>query len=160
MSCNARAASRAFSGRRERSTAAVALEEPDGGPVPDWTAWVDHAELQIVTGRCLTRTGQSLQAIAILRGALDQFDETQARDKALYMSWLAEAYLDAGEIDAAAETAVQVLALSADVASVRPAERLNPVLRRLSVTRPRHQPRTCPTACRALLLDRRPADPV
>jgi hypothetical protein len=46
--------------------------------------------------------------------------------------WLAEAYLVAGEIDAAAETAVQVLALSADVASVRPAERLNPFLRRLS----------------------------
>jgi hypothetical protein len=52
-----------------------------------------------MTGRCLTRTGQPLQAIAILRGALDQFDATQARDKALYMSWLAEAYLDAGEID-------------------------------------------------------------
>lgn len=118
--------------RRALDRAAVALEEPDDDPVPDWAAWVDHAELQIMTGRCLTRTGQSLQAIAILRGALDQFDETQARDKALYMSWLAEAYLDAGEIDAAAETAVQVLALSADVASVRPAERLNPVLRRLS----------------------------
>jgi tetratricopeptide (TPR) repeat protein len=85
-----------------------------------------------MTGRCLTRAGQSLQAIAILRGALDRFDETQARDKALYMSWLAEAYLDAGEIDAAAETAVQVLALSADVASVRPAERLNSVLGRLA----------------------------
>jgi tetratricopeptide (TPR) repeat protein len=118
--------------RRALDRAAVALEEPDGGPVPDWVAWVDHAELQIMTGRCLTRTGQSLQAIAMLRGTLYQFDETQARDKALYMSWLAEAYLDAGEIDAAAETAVQVLALYADVASVRPAERLNPVLRRLS----------------------------
>ena len=118
--------------RRALDRAAVALEEPDGGPVPDWAAWVDHAELQIMTGRCLTRAGQSLQAIAILRGALDRFDETQARDKALYMSWLAEAYLDAGEIDAAAETAVQVLALSADVASVRPAERLNSVLGRLA----------------------------
>ena len=48
------------------------------------------------------------------------------------MSWLAEAYLDAGEIDAAARTAGQVVALSADVASVRPAERLSTVLRRLS----------------------------
>ena len=122
--------------------------EPDSEPVPDWAAWVDHAELQIMAGRCLTRTGQPLQAIAILRGALDQFDETQARDKALYMSWLAEAYLDAGEIDAAAKTAGQVLALSADVASVRPAERLSSVLRRLS----RHPA----TASVADLLDRIP----
>lgn len=68
-----------------------------------------------MTGRCLTRTGQPLQAITILRGALDQFDETQARDKALYMSWLAEAYLDAGEIDAAAETAGHATASVADL---------------------------------------------
>jgi hypothetical protein len=91
---------------------------------------------------------QPLEAIAVLRGALDQFDETQPGDKALYMSWLAEAYLDAGEIDAAAETAGQVLALSADVASVRPAERLRAVLRRLS--------RYPATASVANLLDRVP----
>jgi tetratricopeptide (TPR) repeat protein len=134
--------------RRALDRAAVALEEPDSEPVPDWAAWVDHAELKIMTGRCLTRTGQRLQAIAILRGALDQFDETQARDKALYMSWLAEAYLDAGEIDAAAETAGQALVLSVDVASVRPAERLCAVLRRLS--------RYPATASVADLLDRVP----
>jgi tetratricopeptide (TPR) repeat protein len=134
--------------RRALDRAAVALEEPGSEPVPDWAAWVDHTELKIMTGRCLTKTGQPLKAIAVLRGALDQFDETQARDKALYMSWLAEAYLDAGEIDAAAETAGQVLALSADVASVRPAERLRAVLRRLS--------RYPATASVADLLDRVP----
>jgi hypothetical protein len=134
--------------RRALDRAAVALAEPDSEPVPDWAAWVDRSELQIMTGRCLTRAGQPLQAIAILRCALDQFDETQARDKALYMSWLAEAYLDAGEIDAAARTAGQVVALSADVASVRPAERLSTVLRRLS--------RYPHTASVAELLDRIP----
>jgi hypothetical protein len=134
--------------RRALDLAAAALEEPSSEQAPDWAAWVDPAELQIMTGRCLTRTGQPLKAIAVLHHALDQFDETQARDKALYMSWLAEAYLNAGEIDAAAETAGQVLALSTDVASVRPAERLRAILGRLS--------RYPATASVADLLDRVP----
>lgn len=128
--------------------AAAALKEPASERAPDWAAWVDHTELQIMTGRCLTRTGQPVEAIAILRSALDQFDETQARDKALYMSWLAEAYLNAGEIDAAAETVGESFALCSDVASVRPTERLRVLLRDLS--------RHTATASVANLLDRVP----
>jgi tetratricopeptide (TPR) repeat protein len=112
--------------------AAAALQEADDGRAPDWAAWVDANELQIMTGRCLTRTGQPRQAIAILSHALSQFDDAHARDKALYMTWLAEAYVDAGDIDAAADTADHVLTLSSGVSSVRPGERLRPILRRLS----------------------------
>jgi hypothetical protein len=118
--------------RRALDRAAAALQEPCGEPAPDWAAWVDQAEIQIMTGRCLVRTGQPLQAIAVLSEALGRFDETQARDMALYTTWLAEAYLDAGDVDAAAATAGQILALSSDVASVRPGERLSGILRRLS----------------------------
>jgi tetratricopeptide (TPR) repeat protein len=99
-----------------------------------------------MTGRCLTRIGQPHEAIAVLDHALNHFDDTQARDKALYMSWLAEAYVDAGDIDAAAGTADHALTLSSGVASVRPAERLRPILRRLS--------RHAATASVADLLDR------
>lgn len=47
-------------------------------------------------------------------------------------TWLAEAYLGAGEIDAATAITGQILTLAADIASVRPAERLHDILRRLS----------------------------
>jgi hypothetical protein len=118
--------------RRALGIAAAALEERDAGHAPDWAAWVDHTELQIMTGRCLTRLGQPLAAIPVLHAALDRFDDAQARDKALYMSWLAEAYLDAGEIDTAAAVAGDVLALSAGVASARPAQRLRVIAGRLA----------------------------
>jgi hypothetical protein len=118
--------------RKALDIAGAALAERDPGHAPDWAAWADHTELQIMTGRCLTRLGQPLAAIPVLHGALDGFDDTQARDKALYMSWLAEAYLDAGEIDTAAAVASNVFALSADVASARPADRLRVIVGRLA----------------------------
>lgn len=132
--------------RRALDRAAAALEEPDGEDAPDWAAWVDRTELQIMTGRCLTSIGQPHEAIPVLERALSQFDDTQARDKALYMTWLAEAYADAGEIDTAAGTADQILTLSSGVSSVRPAERLQPILHRLA--------RHAATPSVATLLDR------
>jgi hypothetical protein len=117
--------------RKALDAAAAALQEHDPGPAPDWAAWVDNTELQIMTGRCLTRLGQPLAAIPVLQAALDGFDDAQARDKALYMSWLAEAYLDAGEADTAAVVAGDALTMSAGVASVRPAQRLHVLVRRL-----------------------------
>ncbi len=116
--------------RKALDIAGAALAERDPGHAPDWAAWADNTELQIMTGRCLTRLGQPMAAIPVLHAALDGFDDTQARDKALYMSWLAEAYLDAGEIDTAAAVAGNVFALSADVASARPAERLRVIVGR------------------------------
>lgn len=106
-------ATRPDAARKALDIAGAALAERDPGHAPDWAAWADHTELQIMTGRCLTRLGQPLAAIPVLHAALDGFDDTQARDKALYMSWLAEAYLDAGEIDTAAAVASNVFTLSA-----------------------------------------------
>ena len=117
--------------RKALDIAAAALQERDAGHAPDWAAWVDHTELQIMSGRCLTRLGQPLAAIPVLHRALAGFDDAQARDKALYMSWLAEAYLDAGEIGTAAAVASDVLALSAGIASARPAQRLHVLVARL-----------------------------
>ena len=49
-----------------------------------------------------------------------QYDDSHARDKALYLSWLAEAYLDAGEVEHAAQVTNNALDLSAGVASSAP----------------------------------------
>ncbi|UKY50384.1 helix-turn-helix domain-containing protein [Streptomyces inhibens] len=112
--------------------AETALNEHDGMPQPDWAAWVDHNELQIMTGRCWTELRRPLRAVPVLEDALAKYEDTHARDKSLYLSWLADSYMSAGEVEQAASTARRSLELSAGVASVRPRQRIEPTLRRLS----------------------------
>ncbi len=69
--------------------------------------------------------------IPVLERALAGFDDTQARDKSLYLSWLADAYLDANEVEQACATASVVARLAAGVASIRPGQRLHEILGRL-----------------------------
>jgi hypothetical protein len=37
----------------------------------------------------------------VLEAALTRYDDTHARDKSLYLSWLADSYLTAGEVEQA-----------------------------------------------------------
>ncbi|MGW3398748.1 helix-turn-helix domain-containing protein [Streptomyces hydrogenans] len=106
-------------------------EAPEGEPQPHWSAWVDHQELDIMTGRCWTELQRPLRAVPVLSSALAAFPDTHARDKALYLSWLAEAYVTAGEIEQAATTVSRALELSQDVASTRPRQRIAAVLGKL-----------------------------
>jgi hypothetical protein len=92
---------------------------------------VDQTELDIMTGRCWTELRRPLRAVPVLTRALDQYADHHARDKALYLSWLADSYLTAGEVEAAAAVTGRALDLAAGVASVRPRQRLAPLLRQL-----------------------------
>ncbi|MFE9938918.1 helix-turn-helix domain-containing protein [Streptomyces hirsutus] len=83
---------------RALSAAHTALDEQQ----PDWAAWVDRTELDIMTGRCWTELRRPLRAVPVLTQALARYDDAHARDKALYLSWLADAYLTAGEVEKAA----------------------------------------------------------
>ncbi|MFE2583292.1 XRE family transcriptional regulator [Streptomyces sp. NPDC059378] len=114
------------------AAAASLAEADDDTPRPDWVAWVDHTELQIMTGRCWSELCRPLRAVPVLQTALAGYDSRHARDKSLYLSWLAAAYVHAGEIEQAAVVADQALDLSAEVASVRPRQRLAPVLNDLT----------------------------
>ncbi|MFC9637150.1 XRE family transcriptional regulator [Streptomyces mirabilis] len=116
---------------RALEAAQGALAEVDGTPQPDWAVWVDETELQIMTGRCWTELNRPLRAVPVLENALARFDDAHARDKSLYLSWLATSYLTAGEVEQAASVTGSALDLSSGVASVRPRERLAPVLQRL-----------------------------
>ncbi|MFG2285151.1 XRE family transcriptional regulator [Streptomyces sp. NPDC048595] len=116
---------------RALDSAASALAEDDDTPQPDWVAWVDHNELEIMSGRCRTELRRPLRAVPVLESALASYEDTHARDKSLYLSWLAASYLTAGEVEQAATVTGRALELCAGVASVRPRERLSPVLRRL-----------------------------
>lgn len=125
---------------RSLASASEALAEADGHPQPDWAAWVDHTELNIMTGRCWAELRRPLRAVPILEEALSQYDDSHARDKALYSSWLAQAYLTAGEAEQAAGVVSQALTLADGVASTRPRKRLAPALAELSAARYRTLP--------------------
>ncbi|WP_069885288.1 hypothetical protein [Streptomyces luteocolor] len=126
----------------ERSLAAAdeALADVHGQPQPDWAAWVDRTEVDIMTGRCWAELRRPLRAVPVLEAALARYDDSHARDKALYSSWLAQAYLTAGEAEQAAAVVSRALALSEGVASVRPRKRLAPVIADLSAARYRTLP--------------------
>lgn len=111
------------------------LEEQDGQPVPDWAAWADEREQRIISGRCWAQLGRPLRAVPILESVLAEYENSHARDKSLYLTWLAGAYVDAGEVEAAAVTTARALDLAANVASVRPARRAAVVLERLEAHR-------------------------
>ncbi|MGH3395788.1 MAG: hypothetical protein ACRDPO_13970 [Streptosporangiaceae bacterium] len=117
--------------RRALDTAAAALSDDSTAPSPDWASWADQTELQVMTGRCLTRLGRPEQAIPVLETALSRFDDRQARDKALYLTWLAEACIATGDIEQAAAVTGQVISLANGVASARPAQRITFLLRTL-----------------------------
>jgi tetratricopeptide (TPR) repeat protein len=131
---------------------ALALD-PAPAKSPDWAAWAhDPVELQIMAGRCWTELRKPLRPVPVLESALSTYQDSHARDKALYLSWLGEAYLDAGEVEHAAAVTSHALDLAAGVASARPSQRLGTVLNRFAPYRDE-------SGVDALLA-RRPVDPV
>ncbi|MEU1686638.1 helix-turn-helix transcriptional regulator [Micromonospora sp. NPDC005707] len=122
------------------------LAETDGRPEPDWVYWVDGREGEIMTGRCWTVLHRPVRAIPVLERVLAGFDDTYARDKALYLTWLADAYLDANEVEMACDAVATALRLAGGVASIRPGQRVDTLLRRLEP----HRALPCVVELRAL----------
>ena len=87
--------------------------------------------------RCATWTHSFPRQCAdrTARDFLSHYDDAHARDKSLYLSWLADSYLAAGEIEQAAAITGRALELSAGVAFVRSRRRLAPILQHLSAHR-------------------------
>lgn len=102
------------------------------GETPDYAAWIDETGLAIMSGRCWSELRRPLRAVPILESALGRYSDAHARDKALYSSWLAASYIDAGEIEQAAAVVRSSLEVMGDVASVRPRQRLAAVTSRLT----------------------------
>jgi tetratricopeptide (TPR) repeat protein len=117
---------------RALNLAREALEVRDDRPDPDWVFWVNEAEIDIMAGRCWTELRRPLRAVPVLERVLSGFDDTHARDKALYLTWLATSYLHAHEVEQAAATLTRAIDLAAGVSSVRPSVRIQAVARQLT----------------------------
>lgn len=116
---------------RALSAAADAVQLATDQPEPDWVFWVNEDEIKIMSGRCWTQLRRPLRAVPLLEDVLGRFDDTHARDKAIYLTSLAHAYLDAGEVEKSAGVTQQAIDLAIGVGSVRPVERIANVTRRL-----------------------------
>lgn len=68
---------------------------------PEWVYWLDRREIDVMAGRCLIELGNPIAAEPLLSHAIDSYDTDHAREVALYLSWLAEAYAKSGIADAA-----------------------------------------------------------
>jgi tetratricopeptide (TPR) repeat protein len=108
---------------------AFADGNPDNEPV--WVYWLNQDEIDVMAGRCLTELKQPKKAVGLLDQAVRRYDDSHAREKALYLSWLAEAHAYNGSIEAAAATALRALRLSASTTSARSADRVRVVRRAL-----------------------------
>lgn len=104
----------------------------DGAEDPDWVYWVTRDELDVMAGRCYAEQRRPLKAEPLLASVLLRYDPTHARERALYLTWLADTYLWAGEADQAAVTATEALDLTEQVHSWRTRNRIAAVARHLA----------------------------
>ncbi|GAA1301172.1 helix-turn-helix transcriptional regulator [Saccharothrix xinjiangensis] len=116
---------------RALAEAAEVVRRQDDRPEPDWVFWVDEDEIKIMAGRCWTQLRRPLRAVPVLADVLSRYGDTHARDKAMYLTSLAHAYLDAREVEQAAAVTEHAVRLAGGVGSVRPVEKIQEVVRRL-----------------------------
>jgi hypothetical protein len=116
----------------ERALSAVDTEYDRRRPAddPEWVYWLDEDEI-IMAGRCYVELQQPDRAIPLLPDVLDRYDERQTRESALYTSWLAEAHVQAGDIEHAAALADRTLELSSSTSSSRGDDRVTLLAQRL-----------------------------
>ncbi|MCO5972139.1 helix-turn-helix domain-containing protein [Actinoallomurus sp. WRP6H-15] len=116
---------------RALGRASEALSRHGGQDDPPYLYWVDESELRIMEARVHVELRRPLRAVPVLTEVLGRYDDTHARELALYLSWLAVALTDANEPEEAARTARRMLELSADMPSERTVRRSQTVLTRL-----------------------------
>lgn len=117
----------------ERALAAAETEYERRRPAddPEWVYWLTEDEIIVMAGRCYVELGQPDRAIPLLTGVLVRYDERQTRESALYTSWLAEAHVQAGDVEHAAALAQRTLELSSSTSSARGDDRVTLLAQRL-----------------------------
>jgi transcriptional regulator with XRE-family HTH domain len=92
---------------------------------PDWVYWLNQEEIDVMAGRCYTELRKPKLAEPLLHNALDNYNHALVRENSLYLSWLAEDYIQLNEIDHAASVATEVLTLASRTNSARTSDRLH-----------------------------------
>ena len=98
---------------------------------PDWLYWLNREEIDVMAGRCYTELREPVRAESLLTSAMARYDPALVRENSLYLSWLAEDYVQLGEIEHAAGIALQMAALAARTNSARTDTRLRYLAKQL-----------------------------
>ena len=93
----------------------------------EWVYWLDRGEIDVMAGRCLVELGKPAEAEPLLHSAVSDYPEAHAREVALYLSWLAEAHVRGGDLDAEHEAIRRAEAFAASTPSARVLHRLQAV---------------------------------
>jgi hypothetical protein len=91
---------------------------------PDWLYWLNREEIDVMAGRCYTELGKPGRAEQLLREAIGRYDQTLIRENSLYLSWLAEDYVQLGEVEHGADMATRMAILAGRTDSARADTRL------------------------------------
>lgn len=121
----------AYHAEKSLDAAHTFLDRYNGEKTPHWSAWINRTELDIATGRVWAVLHEPSKAIPALQRALSTYPDHWARDKALYSSYLADAHLDARDLEQASVITEDALRLASGVASPRPLARIREVVARL-----------------------------
>ncbi|MFD6682798.1 helix-turn-helix domain-containing protein [Micromonospora parva] len=91
---------------------------------PSWAYWLTQDEVEVMAGRVWTELRRPLRAVPILESATARYGDDSPRETSLYLSWLAEALLQAGEFERVAVAAGRSLELARQAQSPRAVERV------------------------------------
>ena len=99
---------------------------------PDWVYWLNREEIDVMAGRCFTELSRPERAEPLLVNAIGRYDQARIRENSLYLSWLAEDYVQLSEIEHAADIAMRMATLAARTDSARTDSRLRHIAKLLS----------------------------
>jgi transcriptional regulator with XRE-family HTH domain len=109
-----------------------AFSTSDAGQEPAWVYWLNAEEIDVMRGRVWTQLELPLRAVPALDHAIHAYVSDSPREKALYLTWLAEALLQGHEVDRAAAVAAQAAELSSGAGSDRATQRVTGLRRLLA----------------------------
>ena len=101
-----------------------AFDSRSAGEDPPWVYWLNRDEIGVMQGRVWTQLQRPLRAVPTLEQAIAGYGDDTPREASLYLTWLAEALVQANEVERAAEVALRALALSRLAHSTRTASRV------------------------------------
>lgn len=98
---------------------------------PDWVYWLNREEIDVMAGRCYTELRKPDRAVSLLTDAISRYNPAFIRENSLYLSWLAEDYVQLREVEHAAGIATQMAALAARTNSARTDTRLRYIAKQI-----------------------------
>ncbi|MGE6738488.1 XRE family transcriptional regulator, partial [Streptomyces sp. NPDC059900] len=104
--------------RRSLAAAEQELARSAGDP-PAWCSWMSPADLLVDSGQCQLDGGQPERARELIEEGMALLPAARNKTKAVFLTYEAGSFLNAGEADRAAQAATQSLALAKKIGAPR-----------------------------------------